>query len=250
MTERSKGASLCHFGVACAGVIWHKPRMRLFVGLTAHKGSIRRYPFELLELPVSDSLPKPKTLRAMKEGRPDVTLTLRLHPDVVMHGPEHHDVERAKVAASCVQAPVVVIPSSPRFTPTATNFELLSGLAAKLRDGERRVAWEPRGVFSPREAENWAERAGVLLVRDGARETLVPGPVAYCRLLPLGSGARISQHASEVLAEQLQEFETAYVLVGGDGAKGLRSRLRDWLGLTGEDEPLDSAEPGDDEDLE
>lgn len=234
--SRAKADHPCHFGVACIGVIWQKPRMRLFVGLTAHKGSIKRYPFELLELPVSDSLPKPKTLRAMKEGRPEVTLTLRLHPDVVMRGAQHPDVDRAKVAASCVQAPVVVIPSGPRFTPTASNFELLSGLATTLREGGGLVAWEPRGVFSARQAESWAERAGVLLVRDGARESVAPGPVAYCRLLPLGSGARISQHVSEVLAEQLGEFETAYVVVGGDGAKALRSRLREGLGLTAEED--------------
>ena len=211
--------------------------MQLFVGLGAHRGGIKRYPFDILELPVSPALPKPKTLKEMKESRGDLTFSLRLHPDVLLSGPAHPDWERAHIAREILGARVIVIPTGPRFTPTSSNRTLLLSAIERLRSDTTAVAWEPRGVFAPREAERWASDTGALLVRDLTREAAYHDGVVYTRLLGLGFAARVSQDATEILAGQLESAQTAYVIVGGEGAKSTRSMLREMLAL--EDESCD-----------
>lgn len=222
---------MSNFRLAHAASIWQKPDMQLFVGLGAHRGGIKRYPFDILELPVSPSLPKPKTLKEMKEDRSDLTFSLRLHPDVIHTGNAHPDVERACIARDILGAPVVVVPTGPRFTPTTSNQNQLRALIDKLATDGCRVAWEPRGVFAPREAERWASENGALLVRDLTREAAYHEGIVYTRLLGLGFGARVSQDATEILASQLESAEFAYVIVGGEGAKMTRTRLREMLDL-------------------
>lgn len=223
--------TLSNFRLAQTACIWQKPGMQLFVGLGAHRGGIKRYPFDILELPVSPSLPKPKTLKEMKVDRSDLTFSLRLHPDVIHGGCAHPDIERACIARDILGVPVVVIPTGPRFTPTENNRTQLRALVEKLRSDTCRVAWEPRGVFAPREVERWATEIGALLVRDLTREAAYHEGIVYTRLLGLGFGARVSQDATEILASQIESAELAYVIVGGDGAKMTRTRLRELLDL-------------------
>jgi len=211
--------------------------MQLLVGLGAHRGGINRYPFDILELPISPSLPKPKTLKEMRQARPALVYSLRLHPDVVQTGISHPDVERTCVARDVLGARVVVVPTGPRFTPTDANRSGLSALAERLRHEGCDVAWEPRGVFAPREAERWASETGVLLVRDLTREAAFHDGVIYTRLPGLGLSARISEDSAELLAGQLEGAELAIVIVGGEGAKLTRQRLRDLLEI--EEQPCD-----------
>lgn len=208
--------------------------MQLFVGLNSHRGSIKRYAFDLLELPVSASLPKRRTLREMRESKPELKFSLRLHPDVAMKGEAHEDMTRAVDAAEVLQAVAIVIPTGPRFTPTERNRVQLKKMVEALSAEGRQVAWEPRGVWSPNEAVKWAEDVGALLVRDLTREAPPPSAVIYTRLLPFGMGARVSQSAVEMLANRLESAETAYVVVQGEGAKGTRAQLRDWFELEDE----------------
>ncbi len=208
--------------------------MHLFVGLSAHRGGIKRYPFDILELPVSPSLPKPKTLKEMKESRADLTFSLRLHPDVAQVGVAHPDVARAGLARDLLGAEVIVIPTGPRFTPTERNKGTLRALVAELSTEKCRVAWEPKGVFSPRESERWAEESGALLVRDLTREAAYHDGLIYTRLPGLGFAARTSQDATEILAGQIEQAEKAYVIMGGEGAKMTRTRLREMLDLEDE----------------
>ncbi len=203
--------------------------MQLFVGLGAHRGGVKRYPFDILEMPVSSSLPKPKTLKEIKQARPELRFSLRLHPDVASTGAAHPDVERARVARDILGADVIVVPTGPRFTPTTGNRTRLEELVSAFKADETHVAWEPRGVFSPREAERWAGESGALLVRDLTREAAFHDGVIYTRLLGLGFATRTSQDATEVLASQLDSAEQAYVIVGGEGAKLTRTRLRELL---------------------
>jgi|GEM_PF-1057282 len=208
--------------------------MQLFVGLSSHRGNIKRFGFDILELSVSPSLPKRKTMVDMRATRPDIRFSLRLSPDVVAKGPEHPDIERAVVAAEALQADVIVIPSGPRFTPTAHHRALLKSTCDALRGETRKVAWEPRGVWAPEEAEEWAQEVEALLVRDLTREQSPGTETVYTRLLPFGFGARVSQNSIETLAGQLESAETAYVVVQGEGAKMTRTQLREWFELEDE----------------
>jgi hypothetical protein len=205
--------------------------MQLFVGLGSHRGGIKRYPFDILELPVSPSLPKPKTLKEMKESRSDLTYSLRTHPDVLLQGLGHPDIDRARVAREILGAAAVILPTGARFTPTTSNRKSLDSVIEFLRAEGCHVGWEPRGVFAPREAERWAEESGALLVRDLTREAAFHSGVIYTRLLGLGVGARVSQDATEILAGQIEGAEAAFVIVGGEGAKMTRSRLQEMLGV-------------------
>lgn len=208
--------------------------MQLFVGLNSHRGSIKRYGFDLLEFPVSVSLPKRKTLRELRATKPELKFSLRLHPDVALVGATHADVERTVEAAAVLEAAVIVIPTGPRFTPTERNRGILKTMVEAFSAEGRHVAWEPRGVWSASEAQKWADEAGALLVRDLTREVAPNSSVVYTRLLPFGAGARVSQSALETLAGQLESAETAYVVIQGEGAKSTRSQLRDWFELEDE----------------
>jgi hypothetical protein len=86
-------------------------------------------------------------------------------------------------------------------------------------------------VWSLPETESWAEDLNLVLVRDLTQQPAPPGPNIYTRLLPFGTGARISQHAMETLASRLEGHDVAYVVVVGQGAKSTRNTLRDWFEL-------------------
>lgn len=208
--------------------------MELFVGVHSDRGSIKKFAFDLLEMPVTGSLPKSRILREMRLARPTLKFSLRLHPDVAQEGANHADIDRAIQAAESLEADVVVISTGPRFTPTKRYQAMLGEMADKLRADGRHIAWEPRGVFGPEEAEGIAAERGVLLVRDLTRESAPTGAVVYTRLLPFGFGARVSQNSLEQLAAHLENVETAFVVVQSEGAKRTRASLREWFELEGE----------------
>ena len=193
--------------------------MKVFVGLSSFRGNIRRFGFDVLELAVSPTLAKPKTLAEYRAARPDVAFAFRLDPSVV-GTPTHPDRARVVLAAKATEASVIVIPTSPGFSPTERNRALLSGLIDELRGSVKHIAWEPRGIFHRAEAERWATELGVVLVRDLAQEGRAAGPVVYTRLLPLGFGARVTQSALEHVAERLEGADEAYVIIQGEGARG------------------------------
>lgn len=208
-----------------------KPAMQLFVGLSAHRGSIQRYTFDLLEMFVSPSFPKDRTLRQMREARPELKFSLRLHPDVALVGVSHPDIERTRNAARALGAAAIILPTSLRFTPTQRNRATLAELVRELRTDECFVGWEPRGVWSTAETDALSAEIGLVPVRDVTREAAPTGTVVYTRLLALGPGARVSQHAIETLAERLEGKDKAFVVVEGQGARGTRSALRTWFEL-------------------
>lgn len=205
--------------------------MKLYVGQSSDRGSIKKFSMDLLEMSISPALPKVRTLREMREQKPTLTFSLRLHPDVGQTGVSHPDIERAKAAAEALEAKVVVVTTGPRFTPTTHNRERLGAMIEALRAPGRYVAWEPRGVWSPQESDEIAERMDVLVVRDLSREPVPNQKVLYTRLLPFGLGARVTQSSLERLAEQLEGAEEAFVVVQAQGAKLARSVLREWFEL-------------------
>lgn len=214
------------------------PAMKLHVGQAALQGSIRRYPFDLLELAVEPNLPQPKKLATYPEARPGRVFSLRVAPTSVLPSAEQGAlVERARAAGAALGASWCVLTTGPTTTPTARNRTHLGRLFDELGRDAWRLAWEPRGVWAPDEAERWAEELGVVLVRDASREAPPTGDVVYTRLRGLGFGARVGTRALERLAEHLEGATEAFVVIEGQGAQRADKFLRELLGGEPEAEP-------------
>lgn len=205
--------------------------MHLYVGLSAQRGSLGRFAFDLLELPISSALPKPKTLRQMREQHPATKFSIRLDPAATNAPLEPSEVARITAARQALGAQVIVIPTGSRFAPTVGNRQTLAALADQLRGEECLLGWEPRGLWTAEEQAALCEELGLLSVGDLTRVPAPPGPVVYTRLLALGLSARISQHAQETLCANLEGKQTAYVVVQQEGARATRAALRQWFEL-------------------
>jgi len=157
-------------------------------------------------------------------------------------------VAHAQMVADALEAGWWVVRTPPSVTPSARTAREMEALVGELARPGRRIAWEPRGVWSDEEARRAAERFGVHLVRDLAREERMDElPVVYTRLRALGEGARIGAAAAERVAERLVDATDSYVVVEGAGAARVRKLLREAVG-----EPEDAAEeagPSEDEPL-
>ncbi len=202
--------------------------MKLYVGLSALRGSVSRFSFDLLELTVSPTMPRTKALREWREARPDLVFSLRLHPDIAMAVDGSEELlARAERALEVLGDAPVVVATGPTFSPTTRNQERLVRLAERFRTKGRLVAWESRGVFQDEELASWAEVADVAVVRDLTRETPITGGCMYARLLPFGFGAKVTQSGFERLAAAIEGADEAYIVVQSEGARGLRNNLRE-----------------------
>lgn len=199
--------------------------MILAVGTTTLRGSIEKFGLGLLEVQATPAMPRPSVLARYRETRPELAISLRLSADGTVPLLAHPDFPRALEGARAAQAVAVVLATGPRFAPTEPRRRELAEAAAALRDVARFVAWEPHGVWQTEEAERWAEGAEVLLVRDLTQADPPPGAIRYTRVRQLGMQSRITQGAVERLADALADSEEAYVIVEGDGARTLQSRL-------------------------
>lgn len=205
--------------------------MRLHVGQAALQGGIRRYPFDFLELVAEANLPQTKILARWRAERPACVFSLRLPTDAVLPGFQRDaTLERMFRARDTLGAAWGVVSTPATTTPTGRNRDLLTSLFDELRSKEWRLAWEPRGVWAPEEAEEWALALGVTLIRDLSREDPPPGPVVYTRLRALGFGAKVGPRAAERVAERLDGAEEAYVVIEGQGARQAATLLRESLG--------------------
>jgi uncharacterized protein YecE (DUF72 family) len=171
--------------------------------------------------------------------------------DAGVNGPQLH--EHARQVAEALEATWWVLRTPPQVTPGARSMRLVEALLAELRVGPRRVAWEPRGVWSDEQAIHAAQALGVSLVRDLAREErLDEDPVVYTRLRALGEGARVGAAAAERVAERLEGAEEAFVVVEGTGAGRMRTVLREAFGgpVAGGGEPPQDDDDDDEDDDE
>jgi hypothetical protein len=199
--------------------------MILAVGTTTLRGSIEKYGFDLLEVPVSPSMPRPAILARYRQARPGLHLCLRLQVEGTAPIASHPDLERAQEAGRAAGALSIVLSTGPRFAPSDARRQDLADSVRLLAGCARFIAWEPRGVWQPAEAERWAEAAGAVLVRDLTQADPPPGDIAYTRIRQIGVHSRITQGAVDRLAEGLSAQAEAYVVVEGDGARALRGRL-------------------------
>ncbi|HEX3596109.1 MAG TPA: DUF72 domain-containing protein [Polyangiaceae bacterium] len=159
------------------------------------------------------------------------------------HRPDRPELlSHARMVADAVAADWWLVRTPPSVTPSARATRELGALIGDLRD-ERRIAWEPRGLWNDEEARRTAEQLGVYLVRDLAREERTDDrPIVYTRLRALGEGARIGAAAAERVAARLADSSDCYVTVEGAGAGRVRQVLREMAGI-----PQDDREAKDDE---
>ncbi len=226
--------------------------LKLFVGSSALIGALERYAqrLDFLEVVAEEkSLPVPRTLRRWRELVPATfRFSVVLPRDVGAFSPgSEPQLERALEAAKTLSASFVVVRTPPAVAPSERGRKRLKELFAKLEPLGARIGWEPRGVWTPEDAEAFAQDSGVVLVRDLAQDDAPAGPVVYTRLLSLGQQSRLGQAAIERVAERLEDCEEAYVVVDGRGAPGVARRLRTELALAQPDED-DVDEAADDED--
>jgi uncharacterized protein YecE (DUF72 family) len=217
------------------------------VGRPTIEGAITRYArsFDLLEiLGEPGRHPRRPGLLEWRRVVPERFVFSIVVPSALAsleHRPDRAEtLSHARMVADSLAADWWLVRTPPSVTPSARATRELSALISELRD-ERRIAWEPRGVWSDEEARRAAEQLGVYLVRDLSREERGDDqPIVYTRLRALGEGARVGAAAAERLAERLEGCADAYVVVEGAGAGRVRQVLREMAGLSNDAE---QAEP-------
>lgn len=217
-----------------------EPGSRVYVGQAWMTGSVARYArsFDLLEVPGDPGRhPGRKVLRDWREHVPEEfvfslivpTETARLEPSGM------DDLAQAAEAFDILRAGWWVLRTPPTVTPSAGTLRRLEALVARLRGPGRKIAWEPRGVWSEEDLSRAARSFDVHIVRDLTRDETLPRGEAevYTRLRALGEGMRVGASAAERVAERLSEATSAYVVIEGSGAGRVRKVLREMLRVAG-----------------
>ncbi|HVU02723.1 MAG TPA: DUF72 domain-containing protein [Polyangiaceae bacterium] len=228
---------------------YSKDSPRVHVGRASLEGNIERYArsFNLLEVSGEQGRhPRRPGLLAWKRAVPeDFVFSVVVPPSVaeLPSGGAEAQLAHAASVAESLGAAWWVLRTPPVVTPSARSLRALQALGARLSEGGRRIAWEPRGVWSDETAIARASELGFALVRDlGREDRLDDGPVVYTRLRALGAGARVGAAAAERVAERLEGVREAYVVVEGAGAGRVRQVLRDMLAAPPDDDFSDDDE--------
>src|SRR5882762_3671701 len=162
---------------------------RPHVGLATLEGDLERYAekYDLLELRPGDAaVPKPATLRAWRRKVPPSFVFSVVFPKAVCELKPtpllDSGLEHALAVAREVEARCLVIATPPSITPTDLNRKRLTSLVDRIPHDAVTLAWEPRGIWEVDEAAELADKLGIVLVVDAAREQAPKGAIAYFRL--------------------------------------------------------------------
>jgi uncharacterized protein YecE (DUF72 family) len=225
--------------------------MDLHVGQAALRGDIARYAerFDLLELRADPGkLPRAARLRQWKTEVPASFVFSVVLPRVVALLDAKPESEKALAdaltAASALGASWLLLQTPPQATPSSRTRRRLAELVERLRRAERRIAWEPHGLWEDRDAEALADQLGVALVRDVSRSAAPEGDAVYARMRALGDAGRVRSSAIERVADEIAGRREAFVVIEGHGALRAARLLRELAGLVQTD---DGTDEGDDE---
>ena len=228
----------------------------LFVGTPSLRGDIARYAkrFNLLEMSAEPGRhPKRAGLLELRRRAP-AGFAFSVVPPSALASLEAGDatdglVERAEAVADALGAAWWVLRTPPNVTPSTRSIRTFEALVTKLKVRDRRIAWEPRGIWRDEEAARVATSLGVTLVRDLLREDPVSeDPVVYTRIRALGEGAHVGAAGAERIAERLADATSAYVVIEGSGAVAAQKVLREAFGLAAEEAERDEDDAFDDDD--
>ena len=206
---------------------------RPHVGLATLEGNLERYAekYDLLELRPGDGVvPKPATLRAWRRKVPPSFVFSVVFPQPVSElkpsSALDEALEHALGVAREVEARCLVIATPPSITPTELNRKRLSALVERIPHDAVTLAWEPRGIWETDEAAELADKLGIVLVVDAAREPAPKGSIAYFRLRGLGESARLSPAVVDKVADELVARREAYVVIESNGPLAIAESLR------------------------
>jgi uncharacterized protein YecE (DUF72 family) len=223
--------------------------MSLHVGTKTLHGDLATYArrFDLLELSGEPGkLPRPARLAQLRLEAPAGFVFSLVLPRALAELDSVEELERtlqhAIAAADAVSASWLLLRSEPSAMPSARTRRRLAERIGSLPRQGRRIAWEPRGLWEPSEAESFARELDVALVRDVSRDEPPPGAVLYTRLRALGRTG-VSLDAIERVAEVVADFEHASVVIEGEGAvraaKSLRALVGEFVSEDASDEALE-----------
>jgi len=206
---------------------------RPHVGLATLEGDLERYAekYDLLELRPGDAaVPKPATLRAWRRKVPPSFVFSVVFPKSVSElkpsAALDAALEQALAVAREVEARCLVIATPPSITPTELNRKRLGALVERIPHDAVTLAWEPRGIWEMDEAAELADKLGLVLVVDAAREQPPKGSVAYFRLRGLGESTRLSPAIVDKVADELVSRREAYVVIESHGPLAVAESLR------------------------
>ena len=189
------------------------------------RGDIGRYAerFNMLELRAEPGkLPRAARLRSWLSEVPEgfvFSVVLPQRVGELQASPDARALlDQALATAEVVRAGWIVLQTPASVTPTKRSRERLAALVEQLPHGERRLAWEPRGVWQDEEAERVASALGIHLVRDVSRSPAPTGDVVYSRMRGIGDASRVRVSAVERVAERLAGFSESFVVIEGEGA--------------------------------
>jgi hypothetical protein len=199
--------------------------------------------FSFLELDSEPGkVPAKARLRACAEQAPEGFVFSLIVPAVVasLEGGDAalEALKRANALANMLDARWWVVRTPALVRPTRRTREQLGELFTRLRDGGRRIAWEPRGLWEDAAASETALELGAHLVRDVAQQAPPPASTLYARILALGRGTRVGLGLAAAVADRLRDIDEAFVVVEGRGAQELQRAV-----LAAAAEPLAATAP-------
>jgi uncharacterized protein YecE (DUF72 family) len=203
---------------------------RIHIGARQLKSTLSAYAkrFDLLEVKmdaVGRSSPTPTTQTALRRWRKQVpphfdfavvgsTAMMKLKPDAEVT----KEIDDLKQVAAALEARIFVLPTPPEVTPAVVWRDRLKKVLDQLPLDVSLAVWQPSGVWELDDAAGLANKLGIVLAVDAAREPVPEGPVAYVRLRALGETRSFGASALERVVGSIGERRDAYVILDTDNA--------------------------------
>ncbi len=183
-----------------------------FIGVSTERPPGPGYKDKLtfVELAPTPPLPRSATLQRWREANPELATSLAV-PKHFLAGSgrflSSSDLDETATwiceSAEAISARVTVLCTGPEFTPTARNKERFLALCGKVRQPERRIAWQAGGLWEADETRDLALRHDIIPVSDPL-DAKLEGTVAYGRVRAVGSRIRISEGMLSEIQGQLE----------------------------------------------
>jgi uncharacterized protein YecE (DUF72 family) len=124
---------------------------------------------------------------------------------------------RTLAAARTLGADSILLQTPPAFSPSAANQDAMRRFFGEVvgKVDDLTLAWEPRGVWAPQQAEKLARELGVTYAMDPLQLEVDPpaGAIAYFRLYGMGlQRGRIDEGAMDQVADLLEGYQRSWVV--------------------------------------
>lgn len=214
---------------------------RLHIGAKELRGDVAAYAkrFDLLEVRGVDAAtlrlaPSDATLRRWRKAvSPQFEFAVIGGPAVSkLKAGDAFETELAAMlkTATILEARVLLLATSSDVTPSKLWRDRIAKLLDRLPRDANTIVWEPSGLWEVEDAAAQAQKWGITVAVDPARDAMPPGPVAYGRLRAAGGTRAYSTAALHKVADTIGDRRDAYVVFETTGAlkegKILRALVR------------------------